>query len=69
MLVGLKKKEDVDMLIKERWNLSKVGFSNIYITRDLTPEQREEQKKLREELASKGKDTHRIFRGRVVPRK
>ena len=69
MLVGLKRKEDVDVLMKERWNLKKVGFSNIYITRDLSPEQREEQKRLRDELVSKGKDTHRIFRGKVVPRK
>ena len=69
MLVGLKRKEDVEVLMKERWSLSKVGFSNIYITRDLSPEQREQQRKLREELASKGKDTHKIFRGKVIPRK
>ena len=69
MLVGLKKKEDVERLMKERWHLNKVGFSNIYITRDLSPDEREQQRKLREEWAKKGKDTHRIFQGRVVPRK
>lgn len=68
MLVSLKKKEDVDMLMKERRNLTKVGFSNVYLTRDLPPGEREEQRKLREELQRKGKDTHRIFRGKVVLR-
>lgn len=68
MLVGLKRREEVEVLMKERWNLNKVGFSNIYITRDLTMDEREQQKKLREEWARKGKDTHRIFRGRVIPR-
>lgn len=68
MLVRLKKKEDVEMLISKRWELSKAGFSNIYLTRDLPLEERELQRKLREELAEKGKDTHRIFRGKVVPK-
>ena len=69
MLVGLKRKEDVEWLMKEKWHLNKVGFSNIYITRDLSPDEREQQKRLREEWAKKGKDTHKIFQGRVVPRK
>ena len=68
MLVRLKKKEEVDALLKKRWDLSKVGFSNIYLTQDLTPEEREVQRKLRDELREKGRETHRIFRGRVVPR-
>lgn len=68
MLVGLKTREEVDSLISRRFNLPHVGFSNIYITRDLSPEEREEQKRLREELSKKGKDAYRIFRGKVVPR-
>ena len=68
MLVKLRKKECVDLLMKKRLKLKDVGFSNVYITRDLPPEEREAQKQLRQELAEKGKDTHRIFRGKVVPR-
>ena len=68
MLVGLKKREDVDMLMSRRWELRNVGFSNIYLTRDMSPEVRKEQRKLREELKEKGQSTHRIFRGKVVLR-
>ena len=68
MLVRLKKKEDVEVLMRKRWDLPKVGFNNIYLTRDLPPEERELQRKLREELKEKGKETHRIFRGKVIPR-
>ena len=68
MLVSLKKKEDVEALMRKRWDLSKVGFNNIYLTRDLTPEEREAQRKLRDELKEKGRETHRIFRGKVIPR-
>lgn len=68
MLIKMKQKECVDMLIKKRLNLKDVGFANIYITRDLPPEEREIQRKLRQELAEKGKETHKIFRGKVVPR-
>ena len=68
MLVKLKKKENVDKLIKRRTMLRDVGFSNIYLTRDLPMEERLEQKKLREELIRKGKQEHKIFRGRVVRR-
>ena len=68
LLVGLKKKEDVDALMSKRWNLKDVGFSNIYLTRDQTPEEREIQRKLREELSEKGRGSYRIFRGKVVPK-
>ena len=64
----LKLKENVDELFKRRMKLKDVGFVNIYISRDLPREERELQKKLRMELAEKGKETHVIFRGRVVPR-
>ena len=53
MLVGLKTREEVDSLISRRFNLPHVGFSNIYITRDLSPQKREEQKRLREELSKR----------------
>lgn len=68
MLVKLKDKEDVEKLFGERFKLKDAGFQNIYITKDLEPEERERQKKLREEWIAKGKDSHRIFRGKVVPR-
>ena len=68
MMVKLKEKEHVNMLVKRRTQLKDVGFPNVYLTRDLPPEEREAQKKLRQELRDKGKVTHRIFRGRVVPR-
>ena len=68
ILIKLKEKEHVDMLMKRRTKLKDVGFPNVYITRDLPPEEREEQRRLREELKEKGKETHRIFRGKVVPR-
>lgn len=68
MLIKLKKKEDVDLLMRKRWELRNVGFENIYLTRDLSPAEREAQRKLREELIEKGKNTHKIFRGKVVPR-
>ncbi|XP_043225276.1 putative histone deacetylase complex subunit cti6 [Amphibalanus amphitrite] len=68
MLVRLKKKEHVEALMSKRWDLRKTTFDNVYLTRDLTPEEREVQKKLREELIAKGRETHRVFRGKVVPR-
>ena len=65
----IKQKEGkVDILMQRRTNLNKVGFPNVYLTRDLPPEEREEQKILMQELKDKGKDTHKIFRGKVVPR-
>ena len=68
MMIKLKDREHVEQLIKKRTQLKEVGYPNVYLTRDLSPEERTEQKKLREELMQKGKDTHRIFRGKVVPR-
>ena len=68
MLVCLKKKEEVEDLLRKRWNLKEVGFNNVYLTRDLPQEERIAQQKLRKELAEKGRETHRIFRGKVVPR-
>ena len=69
MMVKLREKEAVDMLIKNRMKLKERGFPNVYITHDLPPEEREAQKKLRQEWVMKGKETHVIFRGKVVPRK
>ena len=68
MLVRLKKKENVEALMNKRWDLRKTTFDNVYISRDLSPEEREVQKKLRDELKAKGRETHRVFRGKVVPR-
>ena len=68
LLVKLKRKEDVEHLLRLRWYLKDAGFPNIYMTRDLPPEEREVQRKLRDELKRKGKDSHRIFRGQVVPK-
>lgn len=68
MLIRLKEKDHVNTLIKRRTQLKEKGFPNVYLTRDLTPEERETQRKLRAELERKGKDTHKIFRGKVVPR-
>ena len=73
LLVKLKNKSMVNNLIKRRTQLKDVGFPNIYLTRDLSPEEREKQRGLREELESKGRDTtgrrtHVIFRGKVIPR-
>lgn len=68
MLVRVKDRNVVEQLYKKRFRLKDEGFQNTYLTRDLTPEEREVQKKLREELARKGKETHKIFRGAVIPR-
>ena len=68
MLVKVKDREIVNELIRKRTKLREVGFLNVYLTRDLSPEDRESQKKLRMELEQKGKTTHKIFRGKVVPR-
>ena len=68
MLLRLKNKDHVEELLKRRVKLKDVGFPNKYLTKDLTHEEREAQKKLREEWATKRKRTHVIFRGRVVPR-
>ena len=68
LLVKLERKEDVDELLRKRWNLNKVGFSNIYLTRDLAPEERQAELALRQELRQRGKEQYKIFRGKVVLR-
>ena len=70
MLIKPKEKRHVNWTCSSRdVSISKeVGFPNVYLTRDLPPQEREVQKKLREELKDKGKETHKIFRGKVVPR-
>ena len=68
LLIKLDKEEDAESLFMKRFGLRDAGFPNIYITRDLSKEERERQWKLREELKRKGKDAHKIFRGKVVPR-
>ena len=68
MMIKLKDREKVNQLIKRRTLLKEAGYSNVYLTKDLSPEERAAQKKLREELRLKGKETYRIFRGKVVPR-
>lgn len=68
LLVRLKNTTQVESLYKKRFKLKEVGFSNRYITRDMTPEERTRQKELREELKAKGRDTHRIFQNKVIPR-
>ena len=68
LMIKLKEKEHVSQLIRRRTQLKEVGYPNIYLTKDLSLEERAAQKRLREELQQKGKETHKIFRGRVVPR-
>ena len=68
MLIKVKDKQHVNMLMKRRTQLKDVGFPDVYLTKDLTPEEREVQRKLRQEWEAKGKQTHKIFRGKVVPR-
>ena len=68
LLVRLKNPTQLDTLYRRRFKLSEVGHKNRYITRDLTPEERNRQRELRGELRAKGKETHRIFRNKVVPR-
>ena len=47
-------KEHVDELFKKRLQFKDVGFPNKYFTKDLPPEERQEQKKLRDMWAVKG---------------
>ncbi|KAF0314405.1 Transmembrane protein 70, mitochondrial [Amphibalanus amphitrite] len=60
MLIRVKEKEHVDILIKRRTQLRDKGFPNIYITRDLTPEERESQRKQRAELEA---ELQVVYRG------
>ena len=68
MLLKLRSSEEVELIFKRRFNLKSHGYANTYISRDLSPLEREEQRKLRQELQEKGRDAYVIFRGKVVPR-
>ena len=68
LLVAVGGRDQVDQIYKSRFGLKEAGLENIYITRDLPPAEREIQRKLRKELAEKGKSTHCIFRGSVIRR-
>ena len=69
LLVRLKTEEEAERLYNRRYNLRQYSdFDNVFISRDLCPEQRREQRKFREELKEKGTDGYKIFRGRVVAR-
>ena len=66
--VTVTEEKHVDYLIRYRTYMKEVGFNNIYLSRDIPPEKREEERKLREELERAGKQTHKIFRGQIIPR-
>ena len=68
LLVRLKNKEHVDLMIKNRWLVRQnaPSLGPVFISRDLTKEEREKEGQLRRELEERGKETHRIFRGKVV---
>ena len=69
MLIKLSSKDQVETMYKRRFDLKSKGIENTYITKDLDPEERAKQRKLREEWHQKGRETHVIYRGRVVERK
>ena len=69
LLVRFEKKEHAELVLNNRFGMREAGFKNMYINKDLSKEQRENERKLRKELKEKGRDTHMIFRGRVVPRR
>ena len=68
LLVKLASQEETETLLGERFGLKDAGYPNVYINKDLSKEEREKQWKLRQELKKKGRETHKIFRGRVIPR-
>ena len=68
LLIKLESEEEAEELLTKRFGLREAGFPNVYITKDSSREEREKQWKLREEWKRKGKDTHKIFRGQVIPR-
>ena len=68
VLVKFETKEDASKMFQKRFQLKEAGYWNVYINRDLSMEERERQHKLRVELREKGRETHKIFQGRVVPR-
>lgn len=68
LLVKFEKKEDADLLYQNRFSLKDKGYPSTYINRDLSLDERKRQKELRDELARKGRDTHKIVGGKVVPK-
>lgn len=70
ILVKLKTEEKAEQLYNRRYNLRQHSdFDNVFISRDLCPEERRQQRQLREELKEKGTERYKIFRGRVVARR
>ena len=70
LLIKFKSEDESELLYNRRFNLRQYSdFDNIFISRDLSPEQRLHQRKLREELKEKGKEKYQIFRGKVVARR
>ena len=70
LLVRLKNKEHVDIMLKKRKLLrtNSPGLGPVFLTPDLTLEERKRAQELKQELEEKGKETHRVFRGKVVKR-
>ena len=70
LLVRLKNREHVDIMLKKRkllrTNAPELG--PVFLTPDLTLEERKRAQELKQELEKKGKETHRVFRGKVVRR-
>ena len=60
ILAKLRRRDHVDMLIGKRTKLKDVGFPNIYLTKDLSPEDRAIQRSLRQELLKKGRHSQDI---------
>ena len=68
LLVTLQSTDQVEQVYQKRFGLKEAGLTNIYVTKDLPPVEREAQRKLRQELAAKGRDKYCIFRGSVILR-
>lgn len=68
ILVKLKSIELADSIFRRRMALKDAGFPNKYITRDKSPAERLQLRRLRAQLLDKGTATHMIFRNKVVPR-
>ena len=56
LLVKFEKKEDADMLFKNRFGLKDNGYTNTYINRDMSLEERLRQKKTQGRTRSEGKE-------------
>ena len=68
LLVRLKNKEHVDAMLQRKKLLRKNAprLGPVFLSEDQTPEERKKEQELKKELEEKGKDTHRVFRGKVV---